>query len=88
MAGYSVLIKRSAGKELDDLPKRDRQRVIERVTALGPDPRPPGCERLSGEEKYRIRQGDVRILYEIDDAKATITIVKVGHRRDVYRAGR
>lgn len=52
---------------------------------LGSDPRPPGTEKLSGQEKYRIRQGDYRVLYAIDDDSATVTIVKVGHRRDVYR---
>jgi mRNA interferase RelE/StbE len=82
---YRVLIKRSAAKELDALAKRDRQRVVERVGALSAEPRPRGSEKLSGEEKYRLRQGDIRILYEIDDAETTVTVVKLGHRRDVYR---
>ena len=85
MASYSVLVKRSATKELADLPLRDRQRVVARIEGLALDPRPSGCEKLSGEEKYRIRQGDLRILYEIDDRKTIVMIVKLGHRRDVYR---
>ena len=85
MAPYSVGIKRSAAKELEDLPIADRRRVVERISALSSDPRPRGCEKLSGEEKYRLRQGSLRILYEIDDTQAAVTIVKIGHRRDVYR---
>jgi len=85
VASYSVLIKRSATSELADLPLRDRRRVVARIGGLAASPRPAGCEKLSGEEKYRIRHGDLRILYEIDDRDATVTIVKIGHRRDVYR---
>lgn len=85
MASYSLGIKRSAAKELEVLPKKERRQVIERIQALAHDPRPHGCEKLSGQEKYRIRQGRLRILYEVDDTALTVTIVKVGHRRDVYR---
>lgn len=56
-----------------------------RMRALADDPRPHGCEKLSGEEKYRIRQGDLRIIYAVDDHTAVVTVVKIGHRRDVYR---
>lgn len=85
MASDSVLIKRSAAKELEGVPIRERQRAVARVTALATDLRPLGCEKLSGEQKYRIRQGSLRILYEIDDQEATVTAVKIGHRREVYR---
>ena len=85
MASYRVLIKRSAGNELEDLALKDRRRIVERIRGLASDPRPTGCEKLSGEEKYRLRQGDQRILYEIDDRDSTVTVVKIGHRRDVYR---
>ena len=85
MAGYSLAIKRSAARELEELPVRDRRRVVARIRSLADDPRPRGCEKLSGEEKYRIRQGALRILYEIDDGLRVLTIVKIGHRRDVYR---
>lgn len=85
MASYSVLIKRSAAKELEGLELNDRRGVVDRIRSLAEDPRPRGCEKLSGKQKYRIRQADLRILYEIADADSTVTIVKIGHRRDVYR---
>ncbi len=85
MASYSLLIKASAAKELEATPKKDRERLAARMRSLATTPRPPGSEKLSGEEKYRIRQGDYRILYLIEDASATITVVKIGHRREVYR---
>ena len=67
MASYSLEIKRSAAKELADLPVKDRGRVVARIQVLAEDPRPPGAEKLSGQERYRVRQGDYRILYEICD---------------------
>ena len=85
MASYSLLIKASAAKELEATPKKDRIRLAARIASLAFTPRPPGTEKLSGEEKYRIRQGDYRILYLVEDAKLTVTVVKVGHRREVYR---
>ncbi len=85
MASYKVLIKRSAAKELEALPVKDRRRVASRIQQLGSDPRPPGCEKLSGQDRYRIRQGNYRIIYSIEDAVLTIVVVKVGHRRDIYR---
>ncbi len=85
MAKYRVLIKPSAAKELESTPKRDRLRIVERIQALSDNPRPPGCEKLSGQEKYRIRQGRYRVLYAVDDQELTVLVVKVGHRRDGYR---
>ena len=85
MASYELLIKRPAAKELEALPLRDRRRIVNRIQALANDPRAPGAEKLSGDEKYRVRQGDYRVLYEIDDAARTVTVVRIGHRRDVYR---
>lgn len=85
MASYSLEIKRSAAKELAQLPAKDRGRVIARIQALAEDPRPVGAEKLSGQERYRVRQGDYRILYEIEDAVLRIMVVKIGHRRDIYR---
>jgi mRNA interferase RelE/StbE len=85
VASYNVLIKRSAAKELEDLPEKDRRRVAARIGALAENPRPPGCEKLSGAEKYRLRQGNYRILYEIVDRDLIVTVVKIGNRRDVYR---
>ena len=85
MASYRVLVKRSAAKELEALPLKDRRRVARRIRGLAAEPRPPGCEKLSGQEKFRLRQGDYRILYAVDDTELTVTVVKLGHRRDVYR---
>jgi mRNA interferase RelE/StbE len=85
VASYSLLIKASAVKELEATPKADRKRLAARMGGLAANPRPPGPEKLSGEEKYRIRQGDYRVLYLIEDARSTVTIVKIGHRREVYR---
>ena len=85
MASYRLRIKPSAAKELEALPAKDRKRLVTRVQGLASDPRPPGAEKLSGAEKYRVRQGDYRVLYSIDDAKKVLVIVKFGHRRDVYR---
>ena len=85
MASYSLEIKRSAAKELAQVPPKDRGRIVARIQALADDPRPVGAEKLSGQERYRVRQGDYRILYEIEDQVLRIMVVKIGHRRDVYR---
>jgi mRNA interferase RelE/StbE len=85
VASYKVLIKRSAAKELEGLPLNVRRRIAGKIEALGATPRPPGVEKLSGQEKYRIRQSAYRIVYAIDDDARTATIFKIGHRRDVYR---
>ncbi len=85
MASYKLLIKRSAAKELEALPPNVRRRVASKAEALGTTPRPPDAEKLSGQEKYRIHQGDYRVLFSIDDGAQTVTVVKIGHRRDVYR---
>ena len=85
MASYRLLIKPSAVKELESLPQKDRRRVVRRVQALAENPRPPGAEKLTGVELYRVRQGDYRVLYEVADAVETITVIKIGNRRDVYR---
>jgi len=85
VASYNVLIKRSAAKELEGLPPKIRRQVAAKVAGLAVTPRPQGVEKLSGQEKYRIRQGDYRVLYSIDDSAETVTVVKIGHRRDVYR---
>ena len=85
MASYSVFTKHSAAKELAGLTLSERRHVVERIEALSMDPKPRSSEKLSGQEKYRIRQCDLRVLYAIDDRDATVTIVNVGHRRDVYR---
>jgi mRNA interferase RelE/StbE len=85
VASYRLLIKPSAGKEIEALPKQNRRRIVAKITSLSRDPRPPGCEKLSGHDQYRLRQGNYRILYEIQDLDLIVVVVKVGHRRDVYR---
>jgi len=84
VASYSLLIKRSATRELEALPLKDRRRIVRRIQSLAGTPRPVGGEKLTGEEKYRVRQGDYRILYTIDDAARTVVVVKIGQRGDVY----
>ena len=86
MAKYNVFIKPSALKELESIDsKKDRRRIVRAIRSLAEDPRPAGCRKLSGKDKYRIRCGQYRIIYAVQDAVLVVTIVKVGHRRDVYR---
>ena len=86
MEPYSIVIKRSSEKELKAVPWGDLKRVVDRIRGLAKQPRPSGCEKLSGEsERYRIRQGDYRIVYGIDDTAHLVEVVKIGHRREVYR---
>ncbi len=85
MARYRVLLKKSAAKELATIQSRDRARIIERINSLAEHPRQLGAEKLSGQDKYRFRQGDYRILYEIHDREVVVIVVKVGNRREVYR---
>ena len=85
MARYRLLFKRSITKDLRSIPKKDVSRTLNRIEALADDPRPPGCEKLSARELYRIRQGNYRILYEIHDDVLVIVVVKVGSRSAVYK---
>ncbi|MBU2536863.1 MAG: type II toxin-antitoxin system RelE/ParE family toxin [Proteobacteria bacterium] len=85
MAVYNLFFKDSVRKDLDSIPKNDLRRIIERIESLAENPRPLGCEKLSGQEKYRLRQGNYRIIYSIQDTQLTVWVVKVGHRREVYR---
>ena len=82
---YDLVVKKSAERELRVLPKQDLRRVTQRLQTLSHNPRPPGCEKLSGQDQYRIRQGDYRIVYAIDDTARMVILVKIGHRREVYR---
>ncbi len=85
MANYRIQIKPSAVKELEVLQLKDRKRLVARIRKLAKEPRPDGCEKLSGQDKYRVRQGHYRVLYSVDDSETSVIIVKIGHRRDVYR---
>ena len=85
MAGYKIYFKESVEKDFRSIPKLDLRKIIRRIDSLAADPRPSGCEKLTGQERYRIRQGRYRIVYSIQDEEVTVWIVKVGHRKDVYR---
>ncbi|MDQ7787605.1 MAG: type II toxin-antitoxin system RelE/ParE family toxin [Thermodesulfovibrionales bacterium] len=85
MAKYNILIKPSAVKEIENIPRKDRLRIIQKIQGLANNPRPQGCEKLTGENRYRIRQGVYRILYSVSDRELYIIVVKVGHRQDVYK---
>lgn len=85
MGSYKLLIKPSAARQIEAVRKADRLRIVGKIQALSDDPRPHGSEKLSAEEKYRLRQGSYRIIYSISEAEKTVVVVKVGHRREVYR---
>jgi mRNA interferase RelE/StbE len=85
VGSYKILIKPSAVKEIEAIPQRDRQRIVGRIQGLSTNPRPPGCEKLSGQDKFRLRQGAYRIVYSVNDDEPSLLIVKVGHRKEVYR---
>jgi len=85
MGRYRLVFRKSVAKDLRDIPKKDVARILKCIEALSEDPRAPGCEKLSGQERYRVRRGLYRIIYEIKDDMLIIVVVKVGHRHDVYR---
>lgn len=85
MEKYEVIFKQSVAKDLRAIPVKDVAKILRRIETLKIDPRPPGVEKLSGQEKYRIRQGVYRIIYEIQNFELVIVVVKIGHRREVYR---
>ena len=85
MEKYSLELRKSVEKDLKEIPLPDQKRILKRIQALADDPRPPGSKKLSSQERYRLRQGNFRILYEIEDQKLIIVVVKVGNRRDIYK---
>lgn len=85
MAIYSVLVRSSAERELAAIPKHDLRKIKTKILALADNPTPRGCTKLVGEKLYRLRQGDWRIVYEVDHPLKTVEIVKIGHRREIYR---
>ncbi|MBM9536279.1 type II toxin-antitoxin system RelE family toxin [Desulfobulbus alkaliphilus] len=85
MAAYEIFFRESVWKELKKVPQADLKKIISRIEQLGNDPRPMGCEKLTSLELYRIRQGNYRIVYSIQDDELTVWVVKVGHRKDAYR---
>lgn len=86
MAGYNIFFKESVRKDLESIPRGDLRRIMARIATLADNPRPPGAEKLSCQEKYRVRQGSYRIIYAIEDNLLIVQIVKIGHRREVYRS--
>ena len=86
MGSYSVFITQSAVREIDGLPTaKIRRAIVQRIMGLGEDPRPRGCTKLSGADKYRLRQGRYRIVYSIQDDRLIVIVVRVAHRKDVVR---
>ena len=85
MAAYKVFFKKSVQKDFDTIPKKDLKKILNRIAGLAENPRPAGCEKLTGKERYRLRQGRYRIVYSIQDDELTVWVVKVGHRKDIYR---
>ncbi len=85
MAAYRILFKESVWKDFDSIPKKDLKKIIKRIELLSENPRPPGCEKLTGKDRYRLRQGRYRIVYAIRDDELSIWVVKVGQRKDIYR---
>ena len=84
MARYEVRFRKSIAKDLDPIPKRDVRRILKAIEALAEEPRPPQSRKLSGAEKYRLRCGAYRVLYEIQDEILLVCVVKVAHRKDAY----
>ena len=85
MAGYKVFFKSSVEKDFSAIPKKDVKRILDRIKTLEDNPRPLSCEKLTGQEKYRLREGRYRFVYSIQDDELTVWVVKVGHRKDIYR---
>ena len=85
MATYKLFFKKSVQKDFEGIPKKDLKRILNRIEALAENPRPPGCEKLTGQERYRLRQGRYRIVYSIQGDELTIWMFKVGHRKLIYR---
>ena len=86
MENYNLVFKKSVAKDLRYIPNKDVKRILERINLLLENPRADGCIKLSGQEKYRARQGVYRIVYEIQDSELIITVVKVAHRGTVYKS--
>ena len=86
MARYKIVFKTSVAKELRNIPNNDVKKILQRVDELADNPRADGCIKLSGEEKYRVRQGMYRIVYEIRDETLVVNVVKIGHRSSIYKS--
>ena len=85
MAEYKIFFKKSVQKDFNAIPKKDLKKILDRIELLAENPRPSGCEKLTGQQRYRLRQGRYRILYSIQDDELTVWVVIVGHGKDIYR---
>jgi mRNA interferase RelE/StbE len=85
MAGYKIFFKKSVGKDLAVIPVKGLRKILQRIETFIQDPRPPGCEKLTGQNRFRIRQGQYRIFYSIQDQELVVIVVKVAHRKGAYR---
>ena len=85
MERYKLVFKKSVAKDLRNIPNKEVKRIVERINTLVNNPKPQGAIKLTGQERYRVRQGIYRILYEIQDLELVITVVKVAHRKEVYK---
>ena len=85
MAGYKIFFRKSVWKDFESIPKKELNRILKKIESFSENPRPSGSQKLSCQERFRIRQGRYRIVYSIQDEELTVWIVKVGHRKDVYR---
>jgi mRNA interferase RelE/StbE len=85
MAAYKIYFKNSVEKDFNGITKKDLKKILDRIELLAENPRPPGCEKMVGQHRYRLKQGRYRILYSIQDDELTVWVVKVGHRKDIYR---
>jgi len=85
MAKYKIQVKKSAEKELGQIPKKDLVKILDKIQGLADNPHPVGSIKLTNDEKYRVRVGNYRVLYQVEDNILTVVVVKVGHRKDIYR---
>ena len=85
MAAYKIFFKASVWKDFEPIPKKDLKKILQSIDRTSEDPRPRGCDKLTGQERFRLRQGRYRIVYSIQDDELTVWVVKVGHRKNVYR---
>jgi mRNA interferase RelE/StbE len=85
MVEYDIYFRESVWKDFQKISKKDLNKILKRIRMLSEDPRPTGCEKLTGQDRYRLRQGKYRIVYSIQEKELTVWIVKVGHQKDVYR---
>jgi len=85
MGRYRIVFRKSVAQDLHPIPTKELRKILATIESLSEEPRPSGIEKLSGQDRYRLRRGNYRIIYEINDMEVVVVVVKVGHREDVYR---